>query len=204
MNQTILNHINNLIDLLPAQRLKYIRKKILGLNQMEFCQDGIIKISTLKAVESNACKISPNMASKLLYKLLITGVICNDDIFEENNQVVTIEIDNTVQENNFSLAHEVSVFDNKLKKLKAIKIKSTLYEPFIKSNSIIFIDIHNPISYEDLNQTLCLIDGSTTKILFLTFRNNQIHAHFNDEKIVFSVDALKMCKVHVISVIYYN
>lgn len=204
MTQAILNHINKLTTLSPNQRLKYIRKKILGLNQDQFCQDGIIKISTLKAIESDAYKITPNMASKLLYKLLISGVICNEDIFEVGAQQVSIEIDNSVQENNFSLTQEISLFDSKLKKLKAIKIKSDLYEPFIKLGSLIFIDINNQISYKDLNQTLCLVEGSTTKILFLTHKDNQIYAEFKDDKIIFSIDALKMCKVYIINVIYYD
>lgn len=204
MNQAIMSHINKLTTLSPNQRLKYIRKKILGLNQEQFCQDGIIKISTLKAIESDAYKITPNMASKLLYKLLISGVICNEDIFGISEQPISIEIDNSVQENNFSLTQEISLFDNKLKKLKAIKIKTDNYEPFIKLGSLVFIDINNKISYKDLSQTLCLVEGSTKKILFLTYKNDQIYAEFKDDKIIFSIDALKMCKVYIINVIYYN
>ena len=46
-----------LTTLSPVGRLKFIRQKIIKKSQINFCEDGIIRIGTLKAVESEKIKI---------------------------------------------------------------------------------------------------------------------------------------------------
>lgn len=204
MEQVTSKIVCNIQELAPHERLKYIRKKLLGINQEEFCSNGNFSLNTLKHVESGRVAISEKNAEKLIYQLQIFGVYCNSDIFQDHPSRINIDIDYKFKEDNFSLTDDISRFNEKIKKLKAIKINENIYEPFIKKDSIVFIDVNKSITPESLNETLCLIEASTTKIFFLTYKDNQVIAEFKEEKMVFSLDTLKMCKVYPIDVVFYG
>ncbi|MBP9777627.1 MAG: helix-turn-helix transcriptional regulator [Rickettsiaceae bacterium] len=204
MEQATSKIICNLQELAPHERLKYIRKALLGLHQDEFCSDGNISLNTLKQIERGHIRISERMSDKLLYQLQIFGIKCSNDIFTANSGNISIDIDHTVKEKDFSLSHDISKCNDKLKKLKAVKINDNTFEPFIKIGSIVFIDTNKQADFESLDQTLCIIEAATTKIFFLTYKDNQVIAQYNNEEMVFSIDALKMFKVYPIDVIFYG
>lgn len=194
----------NLQELAPHERLKYIRKKLLGLNQDEFCSDGNISLNTLKQIERGHIRISDKMNSKLLYQFQIFGIECNQDIFSEQPETISIDIDHKVKENNFALSHDIAKFNEKVRTLKAIKVKESTYEPFIKQGSMIFIDTNKQAEITTLSETLCVVEASETKFFFLTYQDRKVIAKFNNEEMEFSIDALKMCKVYPIDVIFYG
>jgi hypothetical protein len=203
MNQAISKLVNDLKKLNPNERLKYIRKKILQINQDEFCFDGIIRISTLKAIESGICKISEKMSSKLLNKLLISGVICNEEIFHENPSIISLKINKNIK--NTEISSDVSFFTKRLTKLVPIKIENDEFGPIIPKNSLIFINPVDLVYYDSLKNTLCIIEGADEKkeIYFLTYKNNKINAVFNKKNAIFSIKALGICKTNVVEVIFY-
>lgn len=194
----------NLQGLAPYERLKYIRKKLLGLNQDEFCSDGSISLNTLKQIERGAIRISEKMNIKLLCRLHVFGIRCNDDIFSDKSKSISIDIDSRVKENSFALSNDIDRFNDKVKKLKAIKIIESTYTPFIKQGSIIFVDTNLEVNITSLDKTLCLVEGSETKIFFLTYTDNKVIAKFNDLEMDLSIDSFKMCKVFPIDVIFYG
>ncbi|HAF87403.1 MAG TPA: hypothetical protein DCG13_02430, partial [Legionellales bacterium] len=93
MNPTELSHA--LAQRSPPKRLQFIRQIILKQNQARFCEDGIIRMGTLKSIESARMDIGVKMAERLVHKLSLEGILCDKDLFLAPNSLCVIRFDDT-------------------------------------------------------------------------------------------------------------
>lgn len=197
--------MDDLKGLEPCERLKYIRKVILKINQEEFCSDGLIGLSTLKHIERGANEIKVSMNDLLINKLLRYGVICSKDFFLSAPDELFLEFNPDVFSQADNLRNDLIVFKNRIPNLVAIKIHNNSFAPHIPKDSIIFI---NPYEIKDpsrLTNTLCFLEGKTDdkRIFYITNENNKIIAEYNGIKTVFPKEVFELFKVHVIENIFY-
>lgn len=195
---------NNLMLQSPSQRLKFIRQKVVKKNQNQFCQDGIIRIGTLKSIETEKLKISPRIAERLVHKFSLEGVLCNVDTFLEHKGPCDIKIDSTQAQIIGSSVSNLEEIRRKLQTLTPIYIDKDLC-PLLAPNGA--TALARQLKFEDLsmlNNTLCLIHGTQKIVAYLTYENNQILSQYNGKVEYFPVNIINFCGVYAIEILYFN
>lgn len=198
--------MDDLKSLEPCERLKYIRKVILKINQEEFCSDGLIGLSTLKHIERGANEIKNSMNDLLVNKLLRYGVICSKDFFLPKPDNFSLEVNPDIFNQMDNIKSDLITFKNRIPNLVAVKMHNDAFAPHIPKGSIIFI---NPYQIKDptcLNNTLCFLEGKTEdkRIFYITNKNKEFIAEYNSIKTVFPKEVFELFKVHVIENIFYT
>lgn len=190
--------------LLPSERLKYIRQKIVKKNQNQFCQDGIIRVGTLKSIETGKLKISPRIAERLIHRLRLEGVFCDSDVFLDQGSSCHIRIDNTQNKIIDSPVSNLEEIRRKLHTLTPIYISKDLC-PLLAPNGA--TALAHQLKLEDLkilNNTLCLIHGTKKLVAYLTYENNQIRSQYSGEVEYFPPNIINFCGVYAIEILYFN
>ncbi|KTD13219.1 hypothetical protein [Legionella jamestowniensis] len=125
---------NILINLSPAKRVKFIRQKLLKQNQQTFCEDGIIRSGTLKSIEIERIKIGPKIAERLVHKLNLEGIICDPNLFLEQNAPCTIKIDSSKKELTGSSMSYLEEIRQKITQLTPIKfLLMNMHHKFLRN-----------------------------------------------------------------------
>ncbi|MFC3909053.1 hypothetical protein ACFORL_08200 [Legionella dresdenensis] len=198
------NEISNVLSgLSPAQRVKYIRQKLLKQNQQTFCEDGIVRSGTLKSIESERMKIGPKIAERLIHKLNLEGIICDVNLFLAQNNPCNITIDNSRKELIGQTTSDLEVIRQKITQLLPINITTDEYAPFIPANTILLTREANTQDLNQFNQTLCFIKGDKSSLYYLTFLNEQeLTAEINNKKISISTNIVDFCSIYIVEIVY--
>lgn len=194
---------NTLITLIPSLRLKYIRQKIVKKNQNQFCQDGIIRIGTLKSIETGKLKISPRIAERLIHRLRLEGIFCDCDMFLEQQSPCHIQIDSTQNKIIDRSVANLEEIRRKLHTLTPIYISKDLC-PLLAPNGATALT--QQLKFDDLktlNNTLCLIHGTKKLVAYLTYENNQIRSQHNGEVEYFPPNIINFCGIYAIEILYF-
>lgn len=195
---------DTLVQMSPAKRLKFLRQKITQKNQIEFCQDGIIRSGTLKSVETEKLKISPRIAERLVHKFRLEGLICSDDLFLKDNSNCQISFDRTRENIIGSSAPSLEEIRKKLTTLTPIDIPKDLCPSLFPKGATALARELKAEELETLQNTLCLVHGSKVFISFLSYENNQIISTLDGKTEHFSNNIINFCGLYAIEIIYYN
>lgn len=194
---------NTLISLSPAKRVKYIRQQLLKQNQQTFCEDGIVREGTLKSIEIERMKIAPKIAERLTHKFGLEGVVCDVNIFLEENNPCHITIDMSKKELTGKSKICLEEMRQKITQLTPINIETDEYTPLIPAQSTL---LGREVSKDDLsqfNKTLCFIKGNKSSLYYLTFLNeNELEAEINNKKLIISGNIIDFCSIFIIELIY--
>ena len=194
---------NTLTVLSPAQRLKYIRQKLLKQNQQTFCEDGIIREGTLKSIEIERMKIAPKIAERLVHKLCLEGIICDSAVFLEPNNPCHLIVDASKKELTGKSKSYLEEMRQKITQLTPINITTNEYAPLIPSGTVLLAREASQEDLRQLNQKLCFIKGKKSSLYYLTYLNdNELEAAMNDKKIVISANIIDFCSIFIIELIY--
>lgn len=199
------NNIDILESLSFCERLKYLRKVILKQNQNDFCSDGTLGISTLKGIERGAYGISTKINDKLLEKFAKQGIYLNEDFFV-NSGNVTVTINSDILTSLQELNDEIEQYHENIHRLRPIKITTNNFLPFIRKDSLLFVEPQEIEDYTKLCNTLCLVDGKKEiKVFFLSYhaKDNNIKAVYSDNTTYFSTEFIQICPVHVVQGVSY-
>jgi hypothetical protein len=199
------NHeTSNILALLsPAKRVKYIRQKLLKQNQQTFCKDGIIREGTLKSIEIERMKIGPKIAARLIHKLSLEGVICDINIFLEENDPCYVTLDSSKKELTGTSMSCLEEIRKKITLLTPINIVTNEYAPLIPKQSTLLGREATIDNIHQFNKTLCFIKGNKSCMYYLTFLNkNELKAEINSEQIIISTNILNFCSIFIIELIY--
>ncbi|KTD33593.1 hypothetical protein Lnau_2344 [Legionella nautarum] len=194
---------NTLISLSPAKRVKYIRQKLLNQNQQTFCEDGIIREGTLKSIEIERMKIAPKIAERLTHKLGLEGIVCDVNIFLEENNPCHITIDMSKKELTGKSKICLEEMRQKITQLTPINIETDEYAPLIPAQSTLLGREANKDNLSQFNKTLCFIKGNKSSLYYLTFLNeNELEAEINNKKLIISGNIIDFCSIFIIELIY--
>lgn len=194
----------NLVHKSPAKRIKFLRQKVIKKNQEQFCQDGIIRSSTLKYMETGRIKISPRIAERLVHKFRIEGIICKEEIFLEPESDCQIILDDTREKIIGPSGSNLEEIRKKLSTLIPVHINRELC-PAIAPNGA--TALARELREEDLSQlkdTLCLVHGTKTFVSLLSYENNQILSDNNGKIERFPTDIIHFCGMYAIEILYFN
>ncbi|MBN9289478.1 MAG: hypothetical protein BGO43_13515 [Gammaproteobacteria bacterium 39-13] len=194
----------NLILKSPAKRLKFLRQKVIKKNQDQFCQDGIIRSSTLKFVETERLKISPRIAERLVHKLRLEGIICKEEIFLEHNSDCQIILDDSREKIIGPSSSNLEEIRKKLSILTPLHIDKELCPSIAPNGATALARELREDDLLQLNKTLCFVQGAKTFVSLLTYENNQILSD-NDGKIeYFPTNIINFCGMYAIEILYFN
>lgn len=200
-----LNVINEtLVHKSPAKRIKFLRQKVIKKNQEQFCQDGIIRFSTLKYIETGRIKVSPRIAERLVHKFRLEGIICKEEIFLEPESDCQIILDDTREKIIGPSGSNLEEIRKKLSTLIPVHINKELC-PAIAPNGA--TALARELREEDLYQlkdTLCLVHGTKTFVSLLSYENNQILSDNNGKIERFPTDIIHFCGMYAIEILYFN
>lgn len=200
-----LNLINEtLVHKSPAKRIKFLRQKVIKKNQEQFCQDGIIRSSTLKYLETERLKISPRIAERLVHKFSLEGVLCKEEIFLEPESDCQIILDDTREKIIGPSGSNLEEIRKKLSTLIPVHINRDLC-PAIAPNGA--TALARELRKEDLSQlkdTLCLVHGTKTFVSLLSYENNQILSNNNGKIEHFPTNIINFCGMYAIEILYFN
>lgn len=188
----------------PAKRLKFLRQKVIKKNQDEFCLDGIIRSGTLKSVESEKLKISPRIAEKLVHKLKLEGIICNEELFLEPDAKCEIVIDDSREKIIGPSSANLEEIRKKLSSLTPIHIDKNLCPAVAPNGATALAKELNENDLLSLNKTLCLVHGAKVFVSFLTYENNQIRSEIQGKKEYYPANIIKFCGIYMLEVLYFN
>ncbi len=194
----------NLVQKSPAKRIKFLRQKVIKKNQEQFCQDGIIRSSTLKYMETGRIKISPRIAERLVHKFRLEGIICKEEIFLEPESDCQIILDDTREKIIGPSGSNLEEIRKKLSSLIPVQIDRELC-PAIAPNGA--TALARELREEDLSQlknTLCLVHGTKTFVSLLSYENNQILADNNGKIERFPTNIIHFCGMYAIEILYFN
>lgn len=194
----------NLIAKSPAKRLKYLRQKVVKKNQIEFCQDGIIRSGTLKLVESEKLKISPKIAQRIVHKMRLEGVICDEDLFLNDKSQCIFAYDDSRNKIIGPSSSNLEEIRQKLSTLTPIHIDKELCPTLAPNGAAALARELKEDDLPHLKNTLCLVHGTKKFISFLTYDDNQILAEYNGKVERFPTDIIHFCGLYAIEILYFN
>jgi hypothetical protein len=189
----------------PGKRLKYIRQRILKKNQMEFCEDGIIRTGTLKSIETGRMKIAEKIAERIIHKLSLEGIVCDKSLFIKDDDSCLISINNTKKDLAGSSTRTLEEIRKKITTLIPIEVPHNDFYPIIPSGSMLLTHELLIGDLKNLSNTLCIIKGDKTSLHFLTYHSNQkIIAEINGEKKILVKDITDFCTIYIVELIYFG
>lgn len=192
-----------LIKLSPAIRVKHIRQKILKQNQQTFCEDGIIRSGTLKSIETQRMKIGPKIAERLAHKLSLEGIICEPNIFLDQENPCEIKIDMFKKDLTGNSMNYLEKIRQKLTQLTPIEILNDAYFPQIPAGSTLLAREATKENLKYFQSTLCFIKGNKSSLYYLTYINEQeLEGELNNKKITLSSNIIDFCSVFIVEIIY--
>ena len=192
-----------LINLSPAKRVKFIRQKLLKQNQQSFCNDGIVRSGTLKSMESERMKIGPKIAERLVHKLHLEGIVCDTQIFLEQNNPCHIKIDASKKELTGNSMSSLEEIRQKITQLTPIIISTNDYEPLIPEGSTLLARETAKKYLKEFKNTLCFIKGEKSSLYYLNYINNkEVEAKFNNKTITISTNIFDFCSIYIVEIIY--
>ncbi len=187
----------------PAERLKYLRQKVIKKNQTQFCQDGIIRSGTLKSVETEKLKISPRIAERLVHKFRLEGIVCNEKLFLEPNSNCEITFDDT-REKIIGPTSNLEEIRKKLSSLTPIQIDKDLCPTIAPNGATALARELREDDLAHLKRTLCLVHGTKIFVSFLTYENNEILSECNGKTERFPTNIIHFCGMYAIEILYFN
>ncbi|WHN66754.1 hypothetical protein [Cysteiniphilum sp. QT6929] len=191
-------------NLKPHERIRLLRREIVKQNQTDFCNEGIVRIGTLKLIESARVKVGKRVANGLAKKFELEGIYLDPSMFMEKENSCVIKVNKTHK----SLCNDparVEVLRKNLSSLTPITINVDIYNPFLPKNTMIMGSlIHTEQEIKSLDNTLCLIQGNAQNIYYMSYRNGKLRATFNNEETDFPMDIAKLCQLYRIDVVFYK
>ena len=166
-------------------------------------KDGIIREGTLKSIEIERMKIWPKIAERLTHKLSLEGIICDVEVFLEQNNPCHITIDTSKKELTGKSMSYLEEMRQKITQLTPISIITDEYAPLIPAHSTLLAREATKVDLRNFNKTLCFIKGNKSSVYYLTFLNDdELEGEINNKKLIISSSIIDFCSIFIIELIY--
>ncbi len=188
----------------PAERLKFLRQKVLKKNQNDFCEDGIIRSGTLKSIESDKLKISYKIAERLVHKFRLEGIVCREELFLNDKTSCEITFDDTREKIMGTSNAALEEVRKKLSTFTPIEIPKELCPSIAPNGATALARELKEDDLPNLKNTLCLVHGTKIFVSFLTYESQHIVAESNGKIERFPTNIIHFCGVYAIEILYFN
>lgn len=189
----------------PAKRVKFLRQKLLKQNQHCFCEDGIVRSGTLKSIESERMNIGPKIAQRLVHKFHLEGILCEPELFLEQENACIISTDFSKKELTGDSMSYLEEIRQKITQLTPIIINTDEYAPSIPRQTTLLTQELRKDELKQLNNTLCYIKGDKSSLYYLTYLNKEeLSAYFNNKRISLSTNLFDFCALYRVEIIYFR